>query len=103
MLPNTLPMPALDPTFFIGTLILLNTWTFMLFGFDKLRAEAGHWRIAESTLLGFALFGGTIGAFAGRGFFRHKTRKEPFSSQLFAIMALQVIAIFAAIGWLVFR
>ena len=50
----------------------------MLFGFDKLRAGAGHWRIAESTLLGFALLGGSLGALAGRRIFRHKTRKWYF-------------------------
>ena len=90
-------MPS--PTLIIGTIILLNTWTFMLFGFDKLRAEAGSWRIAESTLLGFALIGGSAGAFLGRRVFRHKTRKQPFSSQLHAITFLQAIAAAAGAGW----
>ena len=90
-----------DPTLIIGTFILINTWTFMLFGFDKLRAEAGSWRIAESTLLGFALLGGSIGAFAGRRFFRHKTRKEPFSSDLRRIAIFQAIAAAAGTGWFI--
>ena len=93
-------MPTLTPTLLIGTFILLNTWTFMLFGFDKLRAEAGSWRIAESTLLGFALIGGSSGAFLGRRFFRHKTRKEPFSGYLYAIVVLQAIVAVAGAGWL---
>jgi uncharacterized membrane protein YsdA (DUF1294 family) len=88
------------PLFILGTLVLLNTWTFMLFGFDKLRAEAGSWRIAESTLLGFALIGGSAGAFLGRRVFRHKTRKEPFSSTLRTIAALQALATAAGAGWL---
>lgn len=68
--------------FLFGAIILINTWTFMLFGFDKLRAETGSWRIRESTLLTFALLGGSLGACAGRAFFRHKTRKQPFASNL---------------------
>ena len=88
-----------DPTLLIGTLILINTWTFMLFGFDKLRAEAGSWRIAESTLLSFAFFGGSIGALAGRRFFRHKTRKEPFSTDLRRIAITHAVGGAAAAGW----
>lgn len=89
-----------DPTLLIGTFILLNTWTFMLFGFDKLRAEAGSWHIAESTLLSFAFVGGNVGAFAGRRFFRHKTPKEPFSTHLRFIAIIHAIGGTAAAGWL---
>ena len=78
---------------------LINLWTFMLFGFDKLRAEAGRWRISESTLLSFAMFGGSLGAVAGRAAFRHKTRKQPFSSQLDGIVWLHVIGVGAGLGW----
>ena len=88
-----------NPTLILGTIILINTWTFMLFGFDKLRAEAGTWRIAESTLLGFALLGGSAGAFLGRRVFRHKTRKEPFSSDLRRIATFQALAAAAGAGW----
>ena len=88
-----------NPTLIIGTILLINTWTFMLFGFDKLRAEAGSWRIAESTLLGFAFFGGSAGAFLGRRVFRHKTRKEPFSSHLRQIATFQALAAAAGAGW----
>jgi len=90
-------MPS--PTLIIGAFILINTWTFMLLGFDKLRAETGSWRIAESTLLGFAFFGGSVGAYVGRRVFRHKTRKEPFSSNLRRITVFQAVATTAATGW----
>ncbi len=89
----------LTPTNIVGVLIILNTWTFMLFGFDKFRAEEGRWRIAESTLLGFAFFGGSAGAFLGRFFFRHKTRKEPFSSSLRAIAMVHFIGALGIAGW----
>ncbi len=86
-------------TLLLTAFALINLWTFMLFGFDKLRAEAGRWRIAESTLLSFAFFGGSLGAVAGRAMFRHKTRKQPFSGQLDGIVWLHAIAAGLACGW----
>ena len=71
-----------------------------MFGIDKAKAETGAWRVAESTLLMLALLGGTLGAYAGRALFRHKTRKQPFGANLLAIAVLQVLALGALIGWL---
>ena len=51
---------------------------------------AGERHISESDLLGLALIGGSPGALLARHLFRHKTRKQPFSTQLFVILALQV-------------
>lgn len=80
-------------------LIFINFAAFAAFGIDKAKAEAGKWRVKESTLLTLALLGGTVGAYAGRALFRHKTRKQPFGSQLFAVAVLQVLALGALIGW----
>jgi uncharacterized membrane protein YsdA (DUF1294 family) len=65
-----------------------------------MKAEAGRWRVAESTLLMLAFLGGTPGAYAGRSIFRHKTRKQPFSSQLHSIAMLQGVALAAGGGWM---
>ncbi|MFM5954256.1 MAG: DUF1294 domain-containing protein [Novosphingobium sp.] len=89
----------LTPANIAVALIALNFAAFAAFGIDKARAEAGEWRIQESTLLLFALLGGTVGAYAGRAAFRHKTRKEPLSSTLFAIAVLQVLGLGAWLGW----
>ena len=82
-------------------LIAINFIAFAVFGVDKLLAEMGSWRISEATLLMWAFFGGTLGAYAGRSLFRHKTRKQPFSRQLNIIAGLQaVVLIFGTvIGW----
>ena len=88
-----------DPTTLGCLFLILNVWTFMVFGFDKLRAEAGSWRIAESTLLSLAFIGGSAGAVAGRRFFRHKTRKQPFVGRLRTIAFLQIVALGGAAGW----
>ena len=71
-------------------LAAINGWTILRFWQDKQRAIAGMRRIPEPDLLGLALIGGSPGAFAARHLFRHKTRKEPFSTQLMLIAAVQV-------------
>jgi uncharacterized membrane protein YsdA (DUF1294 family) len=83
----------------IAAFALVNIWTFMLFGLDKIRAEEGSWRVSEGTLLGWAFFGGSIGAYAGRAIFRHKTRKQPFSSHLHQTAIIHAVAAAVAGGW----
>jgi uncharacterized membrane protein YsdA (DUF1294 family) len=87
------------PANIVSAAIILNVWTFMLFGIDKIKAENGAWRISEAGLLFAALIGGTIGAYAGRAAFRHKTRKQPFSGNLHGIAGLQMIAAVIATGY----
>ena len=77
----------------LGALVLLNCWTMIRFWQDKQRASAGERRIPERDLLGLALLGGSPGAFLARKLFRHKTRKEPFSTRLLVIVALQTGAL----------
>lgn len=74
----------------LAFLVLLNGWTMLRFWQDKKRAGAGERRIPESDLLGLAFFGGSPGALLARHLFRHKTRKEPFSTYLQLICALQL-------------
>ena len=70
--------------------VVINAWTVLRFWQDKQRAIAGQRRISEGDLLGLALIGGSPGALLARHLFRHKTRKQPFSTQLFVIIALQI-------------
>jgi uncharacterized membrane protein YsdA (DUF1294 family) len=70
--------------------ILVNLWTILCFWRDKERALAGERRISEADLLRLALVGGSPGALLARQLFRHKTRKEPFSTQLYVIVAIQI-------------
>lgn len=84
----------------LAAFALVNLWTFMLFGLDKIRAEAGTWRVSEATLLTWAFLGGTIGAYTGRAVFRHKTRKQPFCSHLRQTAIFQIFAAALAGGWM---
>lgn len=85
-------MPAVLPLA-IPPLILVNLWTMLRFWQDKQRAVAGARRIPEADLLGLALIGGSPGALLARHLFRHKTRKEPFSTLLLVIAVLQCGAV----------
>ena len=89
----------ITPANIAAALIAINFIAFAAFGLDKAKARRGQYRIAESTLLLFAFIGGTLGAYAGRSLFRHKTRKQPFNSNLFSIAVLQMLALGGLIGW----
>lgn len=77
----------------VATLLAVNGWTVFRFWQDKRRATAGARRIAEADLLTLAIIGGSPGALLARRLFRHKTRKEPFSTRLQLIAALQAGAL----------
>jgi uncharacterized membrane protein YsdA (DUF1294 family) len=92
----------LTPANIATAIIAMNFLAFAAFGIDKARAEQGAWRISVGTLLLLAFFGGTLGAYAGRAMFRHKTRKQPFSSNLHAIAALQFLGVAALVAYIWF-
>lgn len=72
-------------------LIIINIIAFILYGLDKKKAVEGKWRIPESTLIGVAVIGGSVGAFAGMRFFHHKTQKPKFFLGLPIIFCVQII------------
>lgn len=87
----------------LAVLLFVNLTTFLVFWWDKAAARAGRWRIQESTLLGLALAGGSLGAILAQRLLRHKTRKEPFRSLLNLIIGGQLalaIAWISAPNWL---
>ena len=63
-----------------------------------LAAIKGDPRIPENTLLLVSLLGGSPCAFAAQQLFRHKTRKQPFLTRFWMVVAFQVVV---AIGWVV--
>ena len=91
-------MPDVPLSAIFLALIAINVACAALFWFDKQAAIAGRRRVPEAKLLGYALIGGTPGAFFARYVFRHKTRKQPFSFNLWLIAALQAGG---GLGWLI--
>ena len=76
-------------------LIAINFAAFVAFGYDKVMAESGGWRVSEDSLVTFVIAGGIIGALAGRTAFRHKTRKASFTRKLWTGFAIHVLLVAA--------
>lgn len=70
-------------------LVAVNLLTMLRFRQDKRAAIMGGRRVPERELLALAMFGGTPGALLARHWFRHKTKKQPFSTLLILIAAVQ--------------
>ena len=71
----------------------VNFCAFFAFWLDKQRAVCGGRRISESDLLTLAALGGSPAAYLARSMYRHKTRKQPFSSRLATIAGMQAAAL----------
>lgn len=75
-------------------LVSFNILAFIVYGIDKWRAAHGRWRIPESTLLGLAVIGGSIGALLGMKVWHHKTKHKKFVFGLPAILLIQLIILY---------
>ena len=74
-----------------GYLALINIVLLVLFGRDKAAARRGARRTPETTLLGLAVIGGSLGGLLGMTLFRHKTRKPAFRIGLPLILIVQLL------------
>jgi len=76
--------------YFIIYLVVINIITFLVMGLDKWKAKRGSWRIQESALFTFVLFGGGIGGILGMIYFHHKTKKLKFQIGFPVITILEI-------------
>ncbi len=84
-------------TIITAYLLIINALGLILMLVDKGKARRGAWRIPESTLMGVAALGGSVGALAGMYLFRHKTKHPKFFIGIPAILIAQVaLAVFIA-------
>jgi uncharacterized membrane protein YsdA (DUF1294 family) len=84
---------------FLILLALGNLHAFGRFWLDKRAARLGIRRTPEATLLTAALVGG-FGAWLVQYLLRHKTRKEPFRTQLGLTLLLHLAGVAGAVWWL---
>ena len=77
--------------YIVGSLIIINLITFLLYGIDKLKAKKGKWRISEATLLLLAAIGGSIGAWLGIKIWHHKTLHKKFIYGIPLIIFAQIV------------
>ena len=87
---------ALDVSVVVAYVLGLGLSTFLIYGYDKLRAVRGGRRVPESALLALALIGGALGGWAGMLIWHHKTQHAIF----WVAQVIGTIAITAAL-WLV--
>ena len=74
--------------------VVINVVTFVVYGIDKYKAVRSKWRIPESTLIGLAVIGGSVGAWLGMKFWHHKTLHAKFRFGIPIILIAQV-----ALAW----
>ncbi|WP_354625330.1 cold shock and DUF1294 domain-containing protein [Psychromonas sp. MME2] len=79
---------------FIGGIYLcMSVVAFIAYARDKSAAQAGRWRIQESTLHLFALIGGWPGAFIAQKILRHKSSKREFKITYWFTVILNLTAL----------
>ena len=69
---------AIGVSVFVAYVLGLGLSTFLIYGYDKLRAVRGGGRVPEAALLALALIGGALGGSAGMLIWRHKTQHTIF-------------------------
>ena len=80
-------------------LVIINVVTFFMYGIDKWRARKSKWRIKETTLLGMAVLGGSVGAWLGMKAWHHKTLHKKF---IFGVPAIIIVQL-AIIGYFLYE
>ena len=72
-------------------LAVINLTAFIVYGTDKKRAKRNKRRIPENTMIMLAALGGSLGALAAMGVFRHKTKKPKFYIGVPMILVFQLL------------
>ncbi|GHF98095.1 cold shock and DUF1294 domain-containing protein [Thalassotalea marina] len=75
----------------------LSLITFIIYAFDKSKAQSGAWRTPESTLHLFSIAGGWPGAAIAQQTLRHKSKKKEFRF----VYWMTVIINIGAFAWLI--
>ncbi len=72
-------------------LLIVNALGFVLMLVDKYKAKNNLWRIPETTLMGVALIGGSVGSLIGMYTVRHKTKHPKFTVGIPVILVAQIV------------
>lgn len=77
---------------------IVNSFIFIIAGYDKYQARKNKRRIPENTLFFFESIGGTLGLLLAMLFFRHKTSKTSFIVKFILILLIQLVLIYLKIN-----
>jgi len=91
---------TIDWRLLAGVPLLISLVTYLAYRSDKKRAQAGEWRVPESTLHILELGGGWPGAFLGQRRYRHKTSKLSFQVMFWLVVLIhQFLALDYLLRW----
>lgn len=91
--------------YFIYYMILINLFSMIMYGIDKVLSIKKLYRISEFTLLLMGFLGGVVGSILGMKLFRHKTLKLKFKifNLLYLIMWCFIIYKLYEMGVIVWK
>ena len=89
--------PVIYLIIYLGLTVFFSLVALIAYFRDKKLAVKGKERTKEKTLLFFAVFFGSIGAFLGRILAHHKTDKVYFSMVIYFSMLMQAATIVALV------
>ena len=81
-------------------LLIINSITFFVFGYDKWSSGLNKRRVPERTLFFLVLVGGTIGGLGAMQVFRHKTNKTSFILVVYGILIFQLVLLYFGMDFL---
>ncbi len=74
--------------------LIVNSFTFLIAGYDKYLAVKNKRRIPEKTLFALGIFGGSVGLLLAMLIFKHKTSKSSFIVKFSAIFLIQIMVVY---------
>ena len=78
-------------------LIVINTLSFLIYGYDKFMAKNKKRRVSEFSLLLLGGLGGIVGGIVGMYFFKHKTNKFSFLLIFYTVVVIEVVILFCVL------
>jgi uncharacterized membrane protein YsdA (DUF1294 family) len=84
----------------ISYLVLINSYTFVLMGFDKKSAKKHRRRVPEKRLFLLSAIGGAGGTWLAMKAWRHKTKHRSFTVGIPFLFGLNLLLIIGAV-WLI--
>lgn len=88
---------------YIAVVVVLSLVAFVVYGFDKRRAQKDGRRVSEKTLHMMSLFGGWPGALIGQRVFLHKTQKLGFRIVFWLCVMLHLAVVGGGVYLLQYR
>lgn len=86
--------------FVVFQFISINLVTVFAYWVDKRAAVKRTWRVPEINLHTLEFLGGWSGALFAQKFFNHKTKKKSYQSMFWAVLIMQLAAIFVILKFL---